>query len=513
MDMKRMIFVTGFARGGTTWLRDLLAAHPYIGKIGEELALFRDRLDDLAGLERIVERKIEEHGVSEPYAVEKSPANAPFLDRACRALPQSRFLFIIRDPRDVFISHKRGTREWMGGANSTVEGCMRKTRRYWEGWRRAEGARNLLLVRYEDLHQDFRSALRRIFGFLGLDASPETLERCRRRNDFWRVASRNLERRDRARRKGVVGDWVNFLDKGEEEWFKGSAYWSRFMKEFGYCWEKVSLEKVLGALAEAGARPLSEDDLIAGRLGQGRLNLLLSHDIDSLRAPYSRASILGTARLEARFGLGGIFYFLPLDDPRYRGTEPEEVVRLIGELRQANPRIWVGLHLNAAERFFPAGMEDVGDDHPDMPKSIEYLHRQIDAYARRGVRFRTATAHGYGRRKNRPNNRDSPVFTRELEKRGILLWDTALRPRILGQASAVARLADVGGSISARGLPGAGPIDLGATYRALPGNSLIHFLMHPGNYDFRRPLTLGRRINLEDGEWRAGQGEPKRRKD
>jgi hypothetical protein len=140
-------------------------------------------------------------------------------------------------------------------------------------------------------------------------------------------------------------------------------------------------------------------------------------------------------------------------------------------------------------------LEDVGDNHPDMPKAIAYLHEQVDAYERLGIRFRTATAHGYGRRKKKPNNRDSRIFTDELQKRGIQLWDTVLRPQLFEIAATVTHMADVGGAISARDMPTSGELTDPATYRAFAGGSLIHLLMHPGNYDVRKPSTLGRREN------------------
>lgn len=496
MDMSRMIFVTGFARGGTSWLRNCIGTHPEISRIGTELVLFRDHAGDRAAMERIVEEKIREQGHTTRLLVEKSPANAPHVHEAVGLLPESKFVFIIRDPRDVFISHKRGTKKWMGGANKTVEGCMKKIASYYEGYSRAQGAPNLMLVRYEDLHQDFHVTMKRIFEFAGVEATPEILDECYKENNFWNVATRNIERRDEAERKGVVGDWVTFLEEKEAAWFKRSAFWSDFMGKWGYTWDTVTYHRVFAAMMKAGAVAMTEDDLLAQRLDPTRLNLLLCHDIDSLsKSMRSRESILEAARLEASLGMAGLYFFLPLDDVRYKDSKPAATVAFINELKAINPRLSIGLHLNAAERFFPAKMEEAGDDHPDMKKAIAYLHEQIDAYERLGVRFRTATAHGYGRRKKKPNNRDSHVFTEELQKRGITMWDTVLRSPLYQAASHVTSMADVGGALSARDMPTAGELTDPGTYLAFAGGSLIHLLMHPGNFDVRKPSTLGRREN------------------
>src|SRR5678816_3694929 len=108
MDMSRMIFVTGFARGGTTWLRNSIGTHPQISRIGSELVLFREHAGDRAAMEKVIDEKVRDQELPGPYFVEKSPANAPHIDEAVKLLPESKFVFIIRDPRDVFISHKRG---------------------------------------------------------------------------------------------------------------------------------------------------------------------------------------------------------------------------------------------------------------------------------------------------------------------------------------------------------------------------------------------------------------------
>lgn len=494
MDMSKMIFVTGFARGGTTWLRNCIGTHPEISRVGSELVLFRDHAGDRAAMERIIREKITEQGLTARMFVEKSPANAPHIDEAVRLLPESKFLFIIRDPRDVFISHKRGTRAWMGGVNKRVDGCMKKIQQYYEGFQRAQGAANLMLVRYEDLHQDFYAVMERIFEFVGVEASQSVLDECYEENSFWAVASRNIERRDEAERKGVVGDWVNFLEPSEAKWFKKNAYWTGFMQQYGYDWEPATYERIFQATAEAGVASMSEDDLLHARIDPSRVNLLLTHDIDNLNETFSQDSILEAARVEAQLGMAGTYYFLPLDDKRYSRMRPAQIIDFIRRLRSLNPKLAIGLHLNAAERFFPPEMDEVGDDHPDMAKAVAYLHKQVDDYERLGIHFKTSTAHGYGRRRKKPNNRNSPIFSQELAKRGIVLWDSVLRPRLRERCTEWVNLSDVGGAIAAFNLPD-GPITSPQPYRELAPGTLIHLLMHPGNYDIRKPSTLGRRRN------------------
>ena len=155
----------------------------------------------------------------------------------------------------------------------------------------------------------------------------------------------------------------------------------------------------------------------------------------------------------------------------------------------------IGLHLNATERFFPPSMPKAGFDLPQMTHAITYLHKQIDDYGAHGVEFRFATAHGYGRGAKEPNN-TSQVFRDELASRGIQVFDPDLRLPIFRKATHNSRLHDVGGTLAMSQFPNNGRVDSPETYEQFPAGSLINFLIHPGNYDVRRPLTLGLRTNV-----------------
>lgn len=495
VDMKKMIFVTGFARGGTSWLRSCIASHPDIAKIPHEMVVFRD-YSDRATIEKAIDEAVRETGLGAPFYVNKAPANAPFIGKGCRLFPEAKFIFIIRDPRDVFISHKRGKQKWMGGKNSTVSGCMQKIEKYYKGYLDAKECDNVLLVTYEELHQDFHATLRKVFRFIGARDDEDIIRDSFAKNNFLAVAGKHQENRDSATRKGVVGDWVNFLSRDEERWYRKNAFWSDLMQRHGYRWEPPTYRSIITAMKEAGVRDLTEDDLLALNLSPASPNLLLFHDIDDLKTKEARNSVLKTAQIEGELGIAAIYNFLPLDDKRYRFVREKTVIEIIHKIKSLSPRAAIGLHLNAAERFFPAKMDDVGDGHPDMAKAATYLHEQIDAYAKQGIQFRTATAHGYGRAKRKPNNRDSLIFMEELEKRRIKLFDTTLRQLIDDRSSLSVKFTDVGEPLRIMDMPNNGAIDNPDTYRQFPPGSLIRFLTHPGNYNIERPLSLGLRVNL-----------------
>jgi hypothetical protein len=494
MDWTKMVFITGFARGGTSWLRDCVAFHPEITKIPSEIVAFRE-FSDRASIEKVVLARITENSLSSRYYVNKAPANSPFIAMACSMFPESRFLFIIRDPRDVFVSHKRGRRAWMRGRNRTVDGCMEKMRGYYEGYLKARNAGNIMLVTYEQLHQDFHNTMRRIYGFIGVDFDDQLIEDCFEKNTFLAAAGRRSEDRDHPRRKGVVGDWVNYLKDKEKRWYQSDPFWSNFLVEHRYSLKPMTYESMLSAMTQAGAHTLDQDEILNCSLRADKLNVCLFHDLDELGRRKNRDSVLATAEIEASFGMACVFNLLPLDDANYRGYKPKDILRLIEDIRRINPRASFGLHLNAAERFFPIKMAESDDQHPKMDKAVQYLHKQIDAYEKIGIRFRLSTAHGYGRGKKKPNNRDSPRFTKELRDRGITLWDNLIRKKLDLEATHVTALHDVGEPIAVNRMPHAGRLDDPESYRAFPKGALIRFLTHPGNYDIRRPLVLGLRSN------------------
>ena len=492
--MNRMIFVTGFARGGTSWLRTCIASHPEIQMIPREMPLFREHHSNRQAVEQAIDKAIRDNDLTGPWFVNKAPANAPFVGKAARTFSESKFVFIIRDPRDVFISHKRGNQKWMGGRNSTVSGCMDKTQRYYEGYLDAADLSNVLMVTYEQLHQDFHATMESVFQFIGVDTDKAMLNRVFKKNRFWSVASRHQEDRTSGQRKGVVGDWVEFLTTGEQRWFKENSYWVEFMADHGYSWEYPSYDKIFQAMQEANVHFISENDLIDQRFDSNGLNVFVTNDIDLLNKRSVR-SVLDAAALVSRLEISAVFYFLPLDDPRYSALRSKQIVELIKQIHQIGPHLSVGLHLNAAERFFPASAPDSDNDHPDIVKVVAYLHEQVDTYENHGITFRTATAHGYGRRKKRPNNRDTPVLTQELAKRGILMWDTRLRQDFIHRHQHYATCTDVGGAVSFLRMPNNGsPLDP-ETYQCFPPGSAMHVLIHPGNYDVNRALTLGIRSN------------------
>lgn len=190
--MARPIFVVGCQRSGTTMLRLMLDSHPRIS-CGPETRF-------LADLERIVGpdwKRLSQYGFSQQewldriadffdgiqsdYArsrgksrwADKSPRYALSMDFILRVFPDAQVVHVIRDGRDVAVSHRKRFGYW-----SCVKSSV-KWPRYIAAARSAGSALpsgQYTEVRYEELVGDGETTLRSLLEFLGEPWDPALLD-------------------------------------------------------------------------------------------------------------------------------------------------------------------------------------------------------------------------------------------------------------------------------------------------------------------------------------------------
>ena len=200
MEGPAPVFLVGFPRSGTTLLDQILSGHPGLAVLEEkdtlqdvlrEHALSEAGMQaflklDAAGLEQ--RRRTYWHRVAEfmparaedKRFVDKLPLNSLYLPLLKRLFPNARFIFALRDPRDVVLScfmqsfelneamrhflSLDETARWyaavMGVACSSLGGLADALHR----------------VRYEDVVADTEGEARRLLAFLGLPWDPGVLE-------------------------------------------------------------------------------------------------------------------------------------------------------------------------------------------------------------------------------------------------------------------------------------------------------------------------------------------------
>jgi hypothetical protein len=210
--MNPFVFVVGCPRSGTSLLQRLLDAHPQLAVINETLWITREadrsvspelvsrlfenwRFQRLGMVREEVERLVESNGsISYPSFVsavfdlygqargkalvgDKSPGYVREIPALHRLWPEAKFVHIIRDGRDVWLSlanWKKAERS-MGGFATWAEDPVATAALWWERSVRLgrEGGELLGLelyheVRYETLVARPAQACRELCGFLGL---------------------------------------------------------------------------------------------------------------------------------------------------------------------------------------------------------------------------------------------------------------------------------------------------------------------------------------------------------
>ncbi len=159
--------------------------------------------------------------------VEKSPYNEQYVREICGWWPAARFLHIVRDPRDNYLSYRRKHPEWR--VETLAYSWTRSTRQGLEN-RRLLGEDRYLLIGYEDLVGKFAATMAGIRRFLGIDDDPRLAIPTRAGvhwggNSMFEMAFKGISQKS-------VGRWKNALpaiDAGVIQTMAGSE-----MRELGY---------------------------------------------------------------------------------------------------------------------------------------------------------------------------------------------------------------------------------------------------------------------------------------
>lgn len=261
VDPNRGIYLSGFARGGTTWARRVFGAHPDIYEVPGQVS-FNPRssktLDSNLIFERVKGRlsSAEDQGDGIETAkkfVTKAPPNSEIMADMMDVVPDAKFLFIMRDPRDVLISHQRTGVAWTE-ALSDWDMAMRRTAGFYDGFVRGRAHGPVHCFRYEDLHQRFPSTFEAACEFLGVEVDRATVARVMRQTSFAAAAGgrEHKEKTGQHKRSGVISDWARNLYHADALAFKNDPYWQGVLEEHGYGWDMLTLAMLLDKAKDAG---------------------------------------------------------------------------------------------------------------------------------------------------------------------------------------------------------------------------------------------------------------------
>jgi hypothetical protein len=244
---RRILFIAGLPKSGTTWLERMVASYPGFGELlipdvtAYELATggsndYELPDDFFARFDRmLVVTKMHVHG---------SPHNVRLLRQA-----GVRHAVLFRDLRDVAVSHCYYVRNtpWhpehpVYARLSVEEGLAafaRRTLPAWADWVRSwhahlDGELGMI-VRYEELLADAVGVMTALAEHFELDSSPQTVVPIVEQHRFERLAAgrrRGEERASSFFRKGVAGDWKNHFTPKLTELY--TRLLGDFLVEFGY---------------------------------------------------------------------------------------------------------------------------------------------------------------------------------------------------------------------------------------------------------------------------------------
>lgn len=266
------IFIVGHIRSGTTWVLDLLTAHPQVAGLFESLIFTgnglaaplrrmhwdanrsKEMFDREMGLGQILERAevIEDlqrlasrwlARALDPehrFLVEKTPADASSVETLATLVPDASVIHVLRDGRDVAVSAAAAQRSWQrrGDGSDPPPVTARHMWQFGMRWSSQVAAlRHQALtlplpfyeVRYEDMHARPRETARELFDFCGIPAADDLLEEILEQTHFSKLPRTGPQQ---FRRSGRVGDWQREWSRLELLLFTAAA--GEVLEQTGY---------------------------------------------------------------------------------------------------------------------------------------------------------------------------------------------------------------------------------------------------------------------------------------
>jgi tetratricopeptide (TPR) repeat protein len=255
---KRIAFLTGFPRSGTTLLEQIIATNADTIATDESGILTRQfvqplvwQADDamdavielrsfdtgqlVAGRESFYEmtESYLDHPIGPRLLIEKNPLQTADLPLPLRMFPEARFLIALRDPRDVVLSclFTLIPLNWTSAPNSSVVGACQlyaDTMRHWLWWReRLEWP--VLEIAYERLIADPLAESQRVAEFLGLSWDPSMVDE-RHRSERKAVRTPTYVDVTKPLYSRAIGRWQNYRRHLEP----GLDILKPFVTAFGY---------------------------------------------------------------------------------------------------------------------------------------------------------------------------------------------------------------------------------------------------------------------------------------
>jgi hypothetical protein len=260
-DGDNLVFATGFDKSGTTWLMNILNAHPEITcrGSGQIFNFYKDIhfLADPGGYGAFVKTTLEARWFSKggkvwfdenlvitnfrnfvsasfqryntknsKYVGDKSTVQDISLIR--KLFPRSKIICMVRDVRDVAVSFafhfKRSSSNKFNDDGTFQETYLKQVTEAWcaysEHVRSNLSDSGLKVVKYEDLLSNPADTIFNIYKFLGVSTDPIILMKITEETSFENMSGGRKPGEEDTKsffRKGIIGDWRNHFGDREKE--------------------------------------------------------------------------------------------------------------------------------------------------------------------------------------------------------------------------------------------------------------------------------------------------------
>ena len=188
---EKPVFVVGMPRSGTSLAEQIIASHPAAHGAGEldfwgalvaKDPKLSQGIPDEPSRAKVAEeylRVLESFSASASRVVDKAPRNCDFLGLIYSVFPNSRVIYMRRDPIDTCLSCY--FQQFLTGINfafdlSDLAHYYRELERLMAHWRAVLPPGFILEVPYEELVADQETWSRKIVDFIGLDWDPQCLQ-------------------------------------------------------------------------------------------------------------------------------------------------------------------------------------------------------------------------------------------------------------------------------------------------------------------------------------------------
>jgi len=230
------VFVVTYPKSGTTWVQEIVWQMYNEGIISNEKIWLRVPFLEPATSKNFPQSDIKTLPSPRLLKSHLSYNNTP---KSASKDARCKYIYIARNPKDVAVSyfHFHQTLSTYDGYNGPWEFFLKLFMEgnvgwnFWNdhvlGWWKHRDDPNVLFLKYEDLQKDLLSHIRMIAEFLNKPLSDELINRIAEQCSFSGMTKNEAsykftEKKDSGSllRKGVVGDWKNYLTPEQNEKFE-----------------------------------------------------------------------------------------------------------------------------------------------------------------------------------------------------------------------------------------------------------------------------------------------------